>query len=69
MTRQASRICLWGSPEAILGALLIVIGGALLLDRLDLVHPMALLAKYWPASLVGAGVARLVHDVNQNSRV
>ncbi len=48
-------------PEAIVGAVLVVLGGALLLDRLDLVHPIALLAKYWPASLIGAGIASLLN--------
>jgi hypothetical protein len=47
------------STEVLLGAILVLIGGVLLLDKLNLVE-FREVAKLWPVSLIGVGIYQLL---------
>ena len=56
------------STEVLLGAILVLIGGVLLLDKLDLVE-LRDLAKLWPVSLIGVGIYQLLeHNEKSQAR-
>ena len=56
------------SPQTMLGAILMVIGAVLLLDKLNFVE-FRELAKYWPVSLIGVGVYQLLeHNAKSHAR-
>jgi hypothetical protein len=55
------------STEVLLGAILVLIGAVLLLDKLDLVE-LREVTKLWPVSLIGVGIYQLLEH-NQKSRV
>ena len=55
------------STEVLLGAILVLIGAVLLLDKLDLVE-LREMAKLWPVSLIGVGIYQLLEH-NQKSQV
>jgi cell wall-active antibiotic response 4TMS protein YvqF len=55
------------STEVLLGAILVLIGAVLLLDRLDLVE-LRDMAKLWPVSLIGVGIYQLLEH-NEKSQV
>ena len=54
------------STEIMLGAILVLIGAVLLLDKLDLME-LRDLAKLWPVSLIGVGIYQLLEH-NQKSQ-
>ena len=54
------------STEVLLGAILVLIGAVLLLDKLDLVE-LRDVAKLWPVSLIGVGIYQLLEH-NQKSQ-
>jgi hypothetical protein len=57
------------STEVLLGAILVLIGAVLLLDRLDLVEMRDLL-RLWPVSLIGVGIYQLLeHNDHERSQV
>lgn len=57
------------STEVLLGAILVLIGAVLLLDRLDLVE-LRDLVKLWPVSLIGVGIYQLLeHNDHEKSQV
>jgi hypothetical protein len=47
------------STEVLLGAILVLIGGVLLLDKLDLLA-LRDVVKLWPVSLIGVGIYQLL---------
>ncbi len=47
------------STEVLLGAILVLIGSVLLLDKLDLVE-LRDVARLWPVSLIGVGIYQLL---------
>lgn len=54
--------------ELLLGAMLVVMGAVLLLDKLNITVLDELL-RYWPLALIGLGVAMLLeHDQAQRER-
>ena len=53
--------------EVLLGAILMLLGAVLLLDKLDLVE-FSEVAKLWPVSLIGVGIYQLLEH-NQKSQV
>jgi hypothetical protein len=55
------------STEVLLGAILVLIGAVLLLDKLDLVE-LREITKLWPVSLIGVGIYQLLEH-NQKSQV
>jgi hypothetical protein len=55
------------STEILLGAILVLIGGVLLLDKLDLVE-LRDVARLWPVSLIGVGIYQLLEH-NQKSPI
>jgi hypothetical protein len=55
------------STEVLLGAILVLVGAVLLLDRLDLVE-LRDMAKLWPVSLIGVGIYQLLEH-NEKSQV
>ncbi len=56
------------SAETMLGAILMIIGGVLLLDKLNLVEFQEL-ARYWPVSLIGVGIYQLLeHNAKSQAR-
>jgi hypothetical protein len=55
------------STEVLLGAILVLIGGVLLLDKLNLVE-FRELTKLWPVSLIGIGIYQLLEH-NEKSQV
>ena len=55
------------STEVLLGAILVLIGAVLLLDKLDLVE-LREVTKLWPVSLIGVGIYQLLEH-NQKSQV
>ncbi len=56
------------SSESMLGAILMVIGAVLLLDKLNLVEFQEL-AKFWPVSLIGVGIYQLLeHKAKSQAR-
>jgi len=54
------------STEVLLGAILVLIGAVLLLDKLGLVE-LREVAKLWPVSLIGVGIYQLLEH-NQKSQ-
>jgi hypothetical protein len=54
------------STEVLLGAILVLIGTVLLLDKLNLIE-LRDLTKLWPVSLIGVGIYQLLEH-NQKSR-
>ena len=55
------------STEVLLGAILVLIGAILLLDKLDLVE-LREIAKLWPVTLIGVGIYQLLEH-NHKSQV
>jgi len=56
------------STEVLLGAILVLIGAVLLLDKLDLVE-LRDVTKLWPVSLIGVGIYQLLeHDEKSQAR-
>jgi Domain of unknown function (DUF5668) len=56
------------STEVLLGAILVLIGAVLMLDKLDLVE-LRDLAKLWPVSLIGVGIYQLLeHNEKSQAR-
>ena len=55
------------STEVLLGAVLVLIGAVLLLDKLNLVE-LREIAKLWPVTLIGVGIYQLLEH-NQKSQV
>ncbi len=53
--------------EVLLGAILVLIGTVLLLDKLDLVE-LREITKLWPVTLIGVGIYELLEH-NQKSQV
>ena len=51
-------------PEAIIGLLLVAAGGAMLLDRLGILHS---LARLWPVAIIGAGIALLLEQFDKQA--
>ncbi len=56
------------SPQLIIGALLLIVGGALLLDNLGLVDAYYIL-RLWPAALILVGFSCLLQDRRPAGRV
>ncbi len=54
------------STEILLGAVLVLIGTVLLLDKLDFIELHDLM-KLWPVSLIGVGIYQLLEH-NQKSQ-
>ncbi len=52
-------------PQAIIGLLLVAAGGAMLLDRLGILHS---LAQLWPVVIIGAGIALLLEQSDGQAR-
>ena len=56
------------STEVLLGAILVLIGTVLLLDKLDLVE-FREVVKLWPVSLIGVGIYQLLeHNEKSQAR-
>jgi hypothetical protein len=52
------------APDPVLGLLMIVIGGVLLSDKLNVLKLMELM-EYWPVFLVGGGIAVLLEQYDR----
>jgi hypothetical protein len=56
------------STEVLLGAILVLVGTVLLLDKLDLVE-FREVVKLWPVSLIGVGIYQLLeHNEKSQAR-